>query len=209
EESNRDTIGVRLSNLRKKLAAKVNEPIDRVGYGDLEDFIQARLKERSKTTVSKERETVVQFFNWAAARAYVTKSPTDELAPVKTAGNRSSKFRTVEEIETIVDRGGLTRSQEWALWDWLYLTPAEIAEVLSTVRERAGQDVSFVLHALPGYTGMRRSEILRLQWIDVAFDQGSLTARSRKQSRQEAETQRQIDLHPELKAILLEWQTKR
>jgi integrase len=89
------------------------------------------------------------------------------------------------------------------------LTPGEIAEILATVRDRARRDVSFILHALPSYTGMRRSELLRLQWIDVAFDQGTLTARSRKQSRQEAETQRQIDLHPELKAILLDWQKQR
>ncbi len=208
-ESNRYTIAVHLRNLKKKLPGKVNEPINRIEYRDLEDFIQARLKERSKTTVSKERETAVQFFGWAVARAYLTESPTEELTTIKTEGNRSSKFRTVEEVEGIIARGGLTKSQEWALWDWLYLTPAEIAEILATVRERSRRDVSFILHALPSYTGMRRSELLRLQWIDVAFDQGTLTARSRKQSRQEAETQRQTDLHPELKAILLNWQKQR
>ncbi len=208
-ESNRYTIGVHLRNLKKKLTAQVNEPIDRIEYRDLERFIQARLKERSKTTVSKERETIVKFFDWVAARSYLTKSPAVELTTVKTEGNRSSTFRTVEEIEAVIARGGMTGAQEWSLWDWLYLTPVEIAEVLATVRERARWDVSFLLRALPAYTGMRRSELLRLRWIDVAFDEDTLTARSKKQSRQEAETQRQIDLHPERKAILLDWQEQR
>jgi integrase len=208
-ESHRYTIGVHLRNLKKKVPGKLDQPLDQISYRDLEGFIQGRLKERSRTTVSKERETVLQFFDWAVARAYLTKPPTEELAPVKTDGNRSSKFKTVEEIEAIIARGGLTTAQEWALWDWLYLTPTEIADLLATVRERARWEVSFILHALPSYTGMRRSELLRLQWIDVAFDHSTLPARSRKQSRQEVETQRQIDLHPELKTILIGWQKQR
>jgi integrase len=56
---------------------------------------------------------------------------------------------------------------------------------------------------------MRRGELLRLTWADIEFEQGSLIARSKKQSRQAVETKRRIDLHPELKLILLAWQRKR
>jgi integrase len=51
--------------------------------------------------------------------------------------------------------------------------------------------------------------VLRLRWCDIEFDQGSLIARSKKQSRQEVETKRRIDLHPELQAILLAWRAQR
>src|SRR5207247_2223374 len=118
-------------------------------------------------------------------------------------------FRTVAEIETTLARGGLTRDEQWALWDCVYLSPAEIAEILTLVRERAKRDVSHVLHAIPAYTGMRRGEVLRLQWSDVEFDRDGLIARSRKQSRQAAEVKRRIDLHPELKGILSDWQRER
>jgi integrase len=91
----------------------------------------------------------------------------------------------------------------------LYLTPAEIAGVLALACERARHEVSFILHAIPAYTGMRRGEVLRLTWADIEFDQDSLIARSKKQSRQAVETKRRIDLHPELKTILLDWQKKR
>jgi integrase len=207
-ESNRYTIGVHLRNLKKKLTTKVAEPIDQVGYGDLERFVQARLKERSHTTVAKERVTVMQFFGWATARGFCTESPAKGLTTIKKEGSLYSTFRTVQEVEAIVARGGLTKGKEWAMWDWLYLTAAEISGLLDLVRERSTSDDSLILHALPAYTGMRRGELLRLRWIDVVFDHDSLTARSRKQSRQESETQRQIDLHPELKTILLDWQRK-
>ena len=55
---------------------------------------------------------------------------------------------------------------------------------------------------------MRRGEVLRLKWTDVDFSEDYLTARSRKQSRQQRETARRIDLHPELREFLLTWQTE-
>ena len=58
-------------------------------------------------------------------------------------------------------------------------------------------------------TGIRRGEILRLSWLDVDLENGSLCARSRKQSRTQTETVRRIDLHPELKEILSTWREKR
>lgn len=207
-ESNRYTIGVHLRNLKKKLAGRVNEPVDRIEYRDLEDFVQARLKERSHTTVSKERETVAKFFEWTMARGYLTTSPAANLTKVKPDGDLPA-FRTVNEIEAIIARGGLTRAAEWALWDAVFLNPKEIAGVLALVRERSEADISFLLHTVPAYSGMRRGELLRLRWVDIEFDQDSLTTRSRKQSRQKVETTRRIDLHPELKAILLDWQRKR
>jgi len=81
--------------------------------------------------------------------------------------------------------------------------------LLDTVRERSRYDVSIILHSIPAYTGMRRGEVLRLRWGDIAFEQETIVARSRKQSRQEVETARRIDLHAELKRILLAWREKR
>jgi integrase len=207
-ESNRYTIGVHLRNLQKKLVRQVDAPLDQVERRDLEAYLQARLKERAHTTVSKERETVVSFFRWAVACGYLATSPAADLTRVK-AGGDLPPFRTVQEIEAVVNRGGLGESESWDLWGCLYLTPEEIGEVLLLVRERASRDVSFLLHAVPAYTGVRRGELLRLRWGDIEFDQDSLVARSRKQSRQAVETKRRIDLHPELKAIFLDWQKRR
>jgi integrase len=207
-ENHRYTVAVHLRNLLRKLPAKASGPVDQVQERDLESFIQARLRERSPTTVSKERMTIISFFGWLLKQGHLTASPGVNLTPVKASGDLPP-FRTVEQIEEIIGRGGLSRKEEFKLWETLYLTPAEIAEVLGLVRERAKRDVSLVLHAIPAYTGMRRSEVCRLCWNDVEFDQNSIVARSRKQSRLKAETSRRIDLHPELKAILIAWRSQR
>lgn len=128
-ESNRYTIGVQLRNLSKKLGDKVDAPINQVQRRDLEAFVQARLKERVATTVSKERETVVQFFDWAVANSYLTESPAVGLTKVKASGDLPP-FRTAQEIEAIIARGGLGQAEINSLWDCLYLAPEEIRGIL-------------------------------------------------------------------------------
>ena len=119
--------------------------------------------------MSKERDTLVRFFGWAAASGYVQCSPAASLTKVKGSGDLPP-FRTRPEIEALIARGGLGRKEAWSLWDTLYLSPEDIAGVLALVRSRARREVSFLLHALPAYTGMRRGEVMRLRWADVEFD---------------------------------------
>jgi integrase len=207
-ESNRYTIRVHLNHLQRHLGAGAEVPIDRVTHAALDGFLEARLRARAPTTVSKERGTIVDLFAWAVARDYIEASPASDLRRVKGSAGLDP-FRTKQEIEAVIARGGLSEEEVLAIWDCLYLTPSEIAEVLRLVRGRSRYDVSFILHAVPAYTGMRRGELLRLRWCDVEFEQGSLIARSRKQSRQEVETKRRIDLHPELKTILMDWRDMR
>jgi len=206
--SNRATVRGHLRNLTKSLKSKAVAPLDQVTPRDLEAFLQTRLRQRAHSTVKKERDTIMQFFCWCVATGYLGVSPAADLTKVKASGNLMA-FKTLKEIEATVARGGLTPRQVLAMYDGLYLAPAEIAGLLELVRERARHDVSLVLHAIPAYTGMRRGEVMRLRWADIEFEQDHIVARSLKQSRQDVETMRRIDLHPELKAILLAWRDQR
>jgi integrase len=114
----------------------------------------------------------------------------------------------VPEVQAILDRGGLTPTEELDLWECIYLTPAEIAELLCLVRDRARAEESFLLHALPAYPGMRRGEVMRMVWSDIDLEGRLVRARSRKQSRRRAETIRAIDLHPDLVEILTDWKAR-
>src|SRR5207302_420216 len=130
------------------------------------------------------------------------------LAPIK-GGDDRPPFRTAAEIDRLVARGGLSDVARLALWECLYLSPAEIAGLLEIVRANARADYGYLLHAVPAYTGMRRGEVLRLGWVDVDLEEGYVTARSRKQSRRKGETARRIPLHPELRAELDAWRAAR
>lgn len=48
------TEGVHLRNLKRKLGSKAEAPADRIAHRDLELFLQARLKERTPSTVHKQ-----------------------------------------------------------------------------------------------------------------------------------------------------------
>lgn len=78
-------------------------------------------------------------------------------------------FRTLDQIASIVDRGGLTKIQVRELWDALYLNPAEIAEVLEHVRQRAIYPWLFPFITTAAHTGARRSELLRGRVDDFDF----------------------------------------
>lgn len=112
------TEGVHLRNLKKNLAEKADAPVDRIAHRDLEAFIQSRLKQRSPSTVDKEKTTVVQLFRWAVAQGHLEASPAVALSLIQ-GDVGQPPFRTVAEIEAILARGGLPESEGLDLWDCL------------------------------------------------------------------------------------------
>src|SRR5207249_3326166 len=92
------TEGIHLNNLKLKLGSRVNLPADRITRRDLEQFLQARVKERTPTTVHKERDTISQLFRWLIAQGYLDASPAVGLTPIKGEVELPS-FRTIAEIE--------------------------------------------------------------------------------------------------------------
>jgi integrase len=196
-----------LRHLGKHVGDAANAPCDRITYRDLDRFLKARLADRHPNTAARERITLMQFYKWAVSQGYLSVSPAAALPPIK-GGEDRPPFRTVAEIERIIERGGLSQEETLDLWECLYLSPEEIATLLTTVRSNAHEDLSFMLHAIPAYTGVRRGEMLRLRWLEVDLENDFLCARSRKQSRRKTETVRRIDLHPELKQELIVWRQR-
>jgi site-specific recombinase XerD len=181
-----------LRHFIRYLGELADKPGDRVTHRDLGRYLETRLAERHPNTAERERITLMQFYKWCKALGYLSSSPATGLAPIKAGADRPP-FRTTTEIERIIARGGLTKQEELELWECLY--PKEIASLLETIKLNAQNELSFILHALPAYTGMRRGEILRLRWLDIDLDENQITARSRKQSRTKTETVRRIDMH--------------
>jgi integrase len=201
---------IHLGHFKKHLDVFADKACNEVTDGHVKRFFEARLKIRHSETVKKERITLLQFYQWVAANkeAPAFASPVTFLPPSMSSGDRP-RFQTVDEINQILDRGGLSPEEAVDIWGTLYLCPSEIAGLLATVSKRAEQTVAFLLHAIPAYTGMRRGEVLRLRWIDVDLERGVISAYSRKQSRTKEISRRDIDLHHELRQHLVTWREKR
>jgi integrase len=197
-----------LRHLVRRLGERADRHCDQVAFRDLDGYVKKRLGERHPNTAERERITLMQFYKWAVHQGYLANSPAAGLERIK-GGEDRPPFRTVAEINRVIERGGLTEAEILDLWECLYLNPQEIGGLLAVVRANARVDYSFLLYAIRAYTGMRRGEVLKLRWIDVDLDEDFISARSRKQSRRKTETVRRIDLHPELKKELLSWRLQR
>ncbi len=209
-ESYRSAQQTHLKHLKEFLGKVADQPCNQVTRTVLENFLRDRKKVRDGQTVNRQRVTLNLFYRWVVLQEDVPPFPfpAEKLPRFKGSRDRDP-FKTVTEIEAVVARGGLEAKQELNAWEALYLDPTEIAGLLALVRSRADDFMSFLLHAIPAYSGMRRGELLRLQWGDVDLVHDYIIARSRKQSRTRQEVSRRIDLHPELKQHLIDWQRQR
>ena len=209
-ESSLQTERTHLNNLGKSLKRKANCPVNRLTREDLETALKDRSQDVTATTVMKERQTLMLFFDWVAERqdSCLRSSPATKLCSFQ-EDKEKPRFRTLEEIEQILARDGLSHGEVEGYWACLFLDLPQIGELLELFRERARHDFIYPMVSLAAYTGMRRGEILRLRWADVNFAAGLITARSKKQSRQTVETSRDIPVHADLQAILTKYQQQR
>ena len=109
-------------------------------------------------------------------------------------------FMTLEEIQRRIANGGKPDK----LWECLYLTTSEMAELLAHVRATATHPWIYPLFAFAAHTGARRSEILRAQIDDVDFTGNTVLVREKKRSRGQWTTRR-VPLSPLLREVLGEW----
>ncbi len=209
-DSSLKTERTHLRNLCMVLGPKANVAVHRVTRDDLENALRQRRKRASATTVMKERQTLISFFGWATGKEQIAlrSSPAVRLCSFQ-EDREKKRFRTLIEIDEILNRGGLQDREVDDIWKCLYLDQDQIGKLLEIFRTKARHDFIYPMVALAAYTGMRRGEILRLRWSDINQDAGLVTARSRKQSRQTVETSRDIPIHPVLQGILTEHQSNR
>jgi integrase len=113
-------------------------------------------------------------------------------------------FQTMAEVETRIERGGLSPAEEADLWDCVFLTLPEIDSVLSTVRDRALQPFIYPMIYFAAHTGARRSEIIRSQIDDIDFRSETVLIREKKRVRGKLSTRR-VPLTQQLTRVLQGW----
>lgn len=210
EHSTLSTEKIHLKHL-KRLVGRTT-PVDTLTSGDIQDYVRRRQTEPGTrgrkirpVTIGKELQTIRQLWDYAESNGYVAgDNPVGQVR--KPRASQKEPFRAWDEIESILERGGLNEHQVAELWGGLFLREKEIGEFLRDVKKRADAQpqLRFLYPALAlcAYTGARRSEMFRCLVGDV---NGRILLREKKRSQELEITFREVPLHPELEAVLADW----
>jgi integrase len=95
-----------------------------------------------------------------------------------------------------IGRGGLTEFEAKELWHSVFLSLAEIQELLEHVRTTVRRRYLYVLFCFAAFTGARRSEMLRSRVDDFDFEAVSVTIREKKKDKDKGMTFRTVPLTP-------------
>jgi len=177
----------------------------------LQEYAVKRCKEKghrgrtlSAETVKKEFRTFAQIWGMARAKGYVA-GPSPTKAVKLGLLDEKPSFRTWEEIEAIIKRGNLSDEEQEEYWDCLFLDETQVLEFVDFVRTKAEHPFLHAAIAFAAFTGARRSEIIRSRIEDWDFDRGIVKIREKKGSRKNKTTFREVNIHPRLKTIMLDW----
>jgi integrase len=206
EANSLDTVAMHLGHFEMTLGPAF--VLQELTLADLQRHVNRRREKKyrgkrlSPVTLKKEIASLRAAWNWAAHMSLVKGLfPSRGLVFPKT--DEKPPFMTWAEIERRLT-AKMTPAQKAELWDCLYLTQPEIADLLECVRQQAGHGWIYPLFCFAGYTGARRSEMLRVLVSDVDFEAMTVVIREKKRSRKQRTTRR-VPLTPFLAAVLKTW----
>jgi integrase len=195
----------------KHLASALGErfPIRELKMSDLQEYINRRAKAKgmygrrlSPATIKKEIVTLRTAWNWAVEMDLVTgRFPNKSLRFPRL--DEKPPFMTRDEIERRIAAGGLTEAETKDLWNALFLTLPEVAEVLELLKSGTLPWV-YPMACFAAHTGARRSELLRAGVADIDLEGRTILIHEKKRVKGKTTTRR-VPMSPFLAAILKEW----
>lgn len=202
------TARIHADHLKRSLGARF--PVQNLAASDLQAHIERRTKAKgrggkplSPATIRKEIATLSGIWSWAVRMQHVSGAfPNKGLVYPKTA--EKPPFQTRAEIELQLKRGGLKEDEKRELWNSLFLTLPEIAELLACVKDNARHAWIYPMFCFAAHTGARRSEILRSRIADFDFSSGSVLIREKKRVKGRRTTRR-VPLSSFLATVMREW----
>lgn len=202
------TLKIHLSHLKDVLGERFRA--DRLTFADLQRYVDTRSKEIGKrgkpispVTIKKELTSFSGVWTWAIRMCLVkTAFPNKGLRYSKS--EEKPPFQTWDEIERRIKLGGLSDEDQVELWEGLYLTAAEIEQVLDHVEKNARHPAIYPMLVLAAHTGARRSEVLRTEVSDFDLTANTVRLRELKRSRGKR-TMRSVPLSGRLQRVMRDW----
>ena len=162
EANSLKTVAMHLRHFGRTLGDKF--PMPRLTLADLQRHVSERARKKyrgrplSPITLRKEIATFRAAWNWAALTGLLS-GPFPSKGLVYPKGDEKPPFLTWAEIEKRA--AGLPERERRELWDCLFLTQPQVAELLGHVREAAEHGWIYPAVAFAAHTGARRSEVIR------------------------------------------------
>lgn len=208
EANTRTTEQLYCKHLRRIVGG--DKPVQALTGEDFRQYVEDRSREKGRRgkirsqTVRKELDTMRVIWNWGHSHGLVTgPSPTKGVKIAK--ANEHMPFKTWDEIQQTVDRGGLTTVAQKELWDCLFLTKPQISEVLEVVKKTARFPFLYPMFVFAAHTGARRSEMMRSRVEDFDFKAGTVLIREKKKDTSVALTHRQVPMSSLLARVMKDW----
>ena len=194
---------------------KGSTPMETLREPELQSrYVNKRIREKGLNgnkvqpgTIQKEIQTFFQMRDFAKSNGLV-KGELQRKRLIYPKPDAKPPFKTWEEIEAAIKRGGFTEKQIDELWDSLFLDEAKVLELIAFVDEHAEHDFVVPMFAVAAFTGARRSEILRSEVDDFPLDGGPCWIREKKRRKNVSISFRQVPMLPPLKEILRKWLKK-
>jgi integrase len=183
ESSTLRTAKLHLQHLGKTLGEGF--PMNTLVLPDLQRHVDRRQKEVAGITVKKEIDTLRAAWNWAC-RMQLTHGAFPNAGLVYPKGDDKLPFMTQTEIARRIAAGG----EADELWECLYLTHTEVADLLDHVEGRKISPWIYPAFVFTAHTGARRSEMMRAKPEDVDLIDGTVTIREKKRTRGRRTTRR-------------------
>jgi len=210
EASTWRTEKIHIAHLRRLLSGQL--PLGDITAGTVQGYINARSQEigrRSKSvrseTIQKEIGTLAAVWNkWGVPQGLIDRpAPTANLTYPKEKAK--PPFQTWDQIQRQISRNQLTSGDEAELWHSLFLTLADVEEVLDYVRSRPGPPYVYPMFVFAAHTGARRSEIRRAMITDFDFETKTVLIREKKKDPDKEETYRMVPISPRLEKTMRNW----
>ena len=126
---------------------------------DLQAHVDRRSKDKgrrgkplSPSTIKKEIATLSSVWTWASQRGHIS-GPFPSKGLTYPKAREKPPFRTWDEIERQVSRGGHTDDEQAELWDSLFLQLHEVEELLDYVKENARHDFIHPMFVFAAHSG--------------------------------------------------------
>lgn len=186
-----------------------NKVAGAISSADLQRYVERRLSEErngrftSPETVKREIGTFRGIWKWAKNEYVEDDCPSAGIIQGK--ADAKPPFMLRSEIEHRISRGGLSEIQVKDLWSSLYLTLGETKDFLSHAKAVNRHPFVYPMLVFVANTGVRRSEMIRVQIDDVDFETRSVIVREKKRSKTKATTFRRVDMNSLLCDVMRDW----